>query len=402
MESSARSDGANGWREGSGSGPEPSPPSDGESSTGLRAEWISEEGRWRELEPQWDALIRGSATPSVFGTWAFLEACWTHFARPGGNDLAIVALLSGDTLVGAAPMRVSRGRQFGLPVRRLARLARWEADRVPALFCLGPREAECLRAFRDCLEAHADLWDYLGLVETDPQSSLMHELSAWAASTPWLREEVQSTAPSPYVDLSRGWEETQREFTKQRRAELRRSRRALDSAGPWDFEFVTGPEIAEALERYRELEARSWKRKAGQGIGKSDRELAFYRGVVPRLARDGRAQISFLRLAGRPIAGMIDFALGKTVWGSQKTYDSDHSRFSPGNFLEAAVLERWAREGARSYELQAQFLGDKGRWTRLSRPNVLFRTTQMRSLRHRLLFPRAWLPLRRLRRSAEP
>jgi hypothetical protein len=149
--------------------------------------------------------------------------------------------------------------------------------------------------------------------------------------------------------------------------------------------------MTEALARYVDVESRSWKPAAGQGIAKNERTLAFYRDLLPRLAREGRACISLLRLGDKRVAAMVDLVLGNTVWGAQKTYDKEVARLSAGNFLEALVLERWTRRGARSYELQAQYVSDKGRWTRLSHPNARITLYQLRSPRQYAVLPRAWL-----------
>lgn len=357
----------------------------------LRAEWIADERRWRELQPSWDDVVRRSSNPSIYATWAFSEACWTHFARPLGDELAVVALFDEGKLVGLAPFRIHRRRQLGLlTVRELTRLAAWESDRVPPLVCTAS-EAECARALSACLEAQASRWDSFRLLEADPEWEVVRHLRGWASQARGIRVLLEPTEPSPYLDLTPGWEAVLHAFSKVRRAELRRSQRALSAAGEWAFEVEEGDGMTEALARYVDVESRSWKPAAGQGIAKNERTLAFYRDLLPRLAREGRACISLLCLGDRRVAAMVDLVLGHTVWGAQKTYDQEVARFSPGNFLEALVLERWTKRGAHSYELQAQYVSDKGRWTRLSHPNARLTVYQLRSARQYAVLPRAWL-----------
>ncbi len=365
----------------------------------IRAEWIADERRWRELQPSWDDVVLRSSTPSIYATWAFVEACWTHFARPLGDSLAVVALFEGETLVGLAPFRIHRRRKLGFTVRELNRLAAWESDRVPPLLSVGP-EAAHARALSDCLAAQASRWDSIRLLETDPDWATVRRLLEWASTARALRTELEPTEPSPYLDLTPGWQAVLQTFSKVRRAELRRSERALNAAGGWAFEVEEHESVGEALASYLEVESRSWKPAAGQGVAKNERTLTFYRDLLPRLAAEGRTSIGFLRLGEKRIAAMVDLVLGNTVWGAQKTYDRELARLSPGNFLEALTLERWTKRGARSYELQAQYVSDKGRWTRLSHSNARLAIYQLRTLRQRVVFPRAWLRRRPVDRVA--
>ncbi len=356
----------------------------------LRTEWIGDEGRWRELQPSWDGVVLRSSMPSIYATWAYVDACWTHFARPLGDSLAVVALFDGEALVGLAPLRIHHRRRFGFTIRELNRLPAWESDRVPPLLSPGP-EAVHARSLCECLEAQADRWDSIRLLEADPDGVSVQHLREWAASARGLRLEVEPSEPSPYLDLTPGWQAVLQTFSKVRRAELRRSERALNAGGGWAFEVEEGEGIGEALASYVDVEARSWKPAAGQGVAKNQRTLAFYRDLLPRLAAEGRTSVSFLRHGDKRVAAMIDLVLGHTVWGAQKTYDRELARLSPGNFLERLTFERWTNGGARSYELQAQYVSDKGRWTRLSHGNARLAVYQLRTLRQRVMFPRVWL-----------
>jgi CelD/BcsL family acetyltransferase involved in cellulose biosynthesis len=350
-----------------------------------RHEWITEESRWRELRPQWDEMVRRSPVPSIYCTWSFLEASWVHFARPKGDRLAVIALFEGEKLAGAAPLRVRRHRILGLPVRRLIHLATREANRVPPLVGSGV-EAELAGALRTALEANPRHWDWIDLDDVDPDSVVVRCLGEWASGSGRHRLELVSQPPSPYLDLSEGWDAVRQGFGRHRRSELRHQLRLLDSAGEWRVEVQEGQSTAEILASYLEVEARSWKPAAGQGITRSQATQAFYRDLLPELGREGRAVASFLWLNGQRIAAMIEFVIDGTVWGVHKAYDAEAARFAPGNCLANMCLERWAKQGMKSYELLGLFLEDKSHWTHLSRPNTRLRIRQLRSLRQRLLF----------------
>jgi hypothetical protein len=323
----------------------------------LRVEWVTEESRWRELAPGWDELVAQSAEASIFATWTFLDACWTQFARPLGDRLAVAALFDGDRLVGAAPLRMSRRRRFGFPIRRLAQLGGWESDRAPFLFSAG-RDAEAIEALRASLEAQENAWDVLELREVDPESAAAGEILSWASARRGHQVALEPMPPSPYVDLSEGWEAARARFGRSLRKNLRRHLNELGDPSRWSFDVVEGAGIGSALEEYLVLEDRSWKGKASQGVGKNERNVLFYRHLLPRLAEKGRACVSFLRLGGR--------------------------------------------EGLTTFELQARFLESKRRWTPLVHANACLTVVQLRTLRHKLVFPGTWLRSLSLRRRAAP
>lgn len=367
----------------------------------LRVEWVTEESRWRELAPGWDELVAQSAEASIFATWTFLDACWTQFARPLGDRLAVAALFDGDRLVGAAPLRMSRRRRFGFPIRRLAQLGGWESDRAPFLFSAG-RDAEAIEALRASLEAQENAWDVLELREVDPESAAAGEILSWASARRGHQVALEPMPPSPYVDLSEGWEAARARFGRSLRKNLRRHLNELGDPSRWSFDVVEGAGIGSALEEYLVLEDRSWKGKASQGVGKNERNVLFYRHLLPRLAEKGRACVSFLRLGGRPLSGAIQWRFGPTATGAQVTYDATDARFSPGTVLKSLCIERAAREGLTTFELQARFLESKRRWTPLVHANACLTVVQLRTLRHKLVFPGTWLRSLSLRRRAAP
>jgi CelD/BcsL family acetyltransferase involved in cellulose biosynthesis/ribosomal protein S18 acetylase RimI-like enzyme len=355
--------------------------------TAVHARWIGDPEEWRAARGGWDDLVTGSERPSVFSTWDFLESCWLCFARPLGNRLAVVAAEDGGRAIAVAPLRVSRRRRFGIPLRRLSPLAAWESDRPPWILPRG-REKECARAILAVLQRQADRWDYFELDATDETGPLADAVREWARSWPGLRLLVDPAPPSPCIGLTAGTDPLAALAARSRKS-VRRCRRQLEERGPIALEVFEAPdEMERALAAYLDVEGRSWKRGAGQGVGKDRRNQAFYRALLPRLAAQGRAVVAFLRQGERRLAANIDFRLGSTVYGSQTTYDRDYARYSPGNVLMALALEWYAARGVSEYELFARFPENKRRWAgpAHARASVRLRVLQLEG-------PRRWLTL---------
>lgn len=371
-----------------------------DSQSGLDLEWIDDEERWRELRDVWEGLVAASETPSIFNTWDFLEASWEVFAKPSGNRLAILVLREHGAPLGFLPLRLIIGRRLGLPTYRLKRLASWETDRVPFAFPKG-REAECAEAVLRFLDDWRDRWDSLELREVAPDGGFLAALGGWVQGRSDLVLHEVEASPSPYVALEGSWEAYLSSLGATTRKGLRRRLKHLGELGPFAVKSFCEPaQIGIGLERYLEVEARSWKPEAGQGIGKNERNQAFYRRLLPRLAAQGRARVALLEQSDRFLAGLVELRLGGTAYASQTAFDRECAHHSPGFVLQALRLECSVQEGVKEYELFAKFLADKLRFTKRLRPSRDVVLLRWRGLRRRLLFTAG--RIRRLVRRPRP
>jgi CelD/BcsL family acetyltransferase involved in cellulose biosynthesis len=182
------------------------------------------------------------------------------------------------------------------------------------------------------------------------------------------------------------WDEYLQRLGTRTRKNVKRYLHQLEARGGYALEtFDRAEDMGRALDLYLDIEGRSWKRPAGQGIGKDARNEGFYRDLLPRLARSGRSAISFLRLRDRHIAALIEHSMNGVVYAAQTAFDDETAALSPGAALQALCLKRRIELGAREYELFAKFLKDKLRWTSHVRPNRDFVVEQHGRLRHKVL-----------------
>jgi CelD/BcsL family acetyltransferase involved in cellulose biosynthesis len=368
----------------------------------LNFEWIDRPERWLELREAWDDAVAASAGPSIFATFDFLEACWTHFARPYRNELAVLALWEGRRLAGFAPLRLSTRRVCGVPRRKLSMLSDWESDRAGFAFPAG-REKDCTVAMLRFLGEHRPRWDVLALRELTPDGGVAHALGEWCPGQEDLTLVGEDASPSPFVPLhGLTWDDYLQRLGARTRKNVKRYIHHLEDRGGYALEtFDTTEDMGRALDRYLDIEARSWKGPARQGIGKDARNEGFYRDLLPRLARRGRSAISFLRLGDRHIAALIEHTMNGVVYAPQTTFDDETAALSPGAALQALCLKRRMELGAREYELFAKFLKDKLRWTSHVRPNRDFVVEQHGRLRHKVLLAGRGI-LRQLRGGGGP
>ncbi len=368
----------------------------------LNFEWIDVPERWRELRGVWDDAVAASASPSIFATFDFLESSWTHFARPYRNELAVLALWDDGRLAGFAPLRLSTRRPYGIPLRTLAMLSDWESDRAGVAFPAG-KEKDCTVAMLRFLREHKRRWDVLKLRELAPDGGVALGLGEWCPEHEDLALLREDASPSPFVPMEGlTWDQYLSRLGARTRKNVKRYLHHLEARGGYALEtFDRAEDMGRALDLYLAIEGRSWKRRAGQGIGKDARNEGFYRDLLPRLARRGWTSVSFLRFRDRHIAALIEHTMNGVVYAPETTFDDETAHLSPGATLQALCLKRRMELGAREYELFAMFLKDKLRWTSHVRHNRDFIVEQRGGLRNKIVFAGRGI-LRQLRSVGGP
>ena len=78
----------------------------------MRVVQIQSETELQGLKPAWDALLRESASNTIFLTWEWVTAWWSAYGKPG--ELRILAAFDDrDVLRGIAPLRCGTARRYG-------------------------------------------------------------------------------------------------------------------------------------------------------------------------------------------------------------------------------------------------------------------------------------------------
>lgn len=146
------------------------------------------------------------------------------------------------------------------------------------------------------------------------------------------------------IDIDHDWSAYERSWTKNHRRQMKRVERVAEEEGgatlvvhrriePHDLELL--------LRRGFAVEDASWKGRAGSSVLKTPVALAHYIEQAQQIATWGDVQLTFLELAGRPIA----FEYGwncKGVYHSFKVgYDEAYAKLSPGQLLRYRLLRQF-------------------------------------------------------------
>jgi CelD/BcsL family acetyltransferase involved in cellulose biosynthesis len=303
-----------------------------------RIEWITEPGRFAELEEEWDRLAARQPTP--FGRHAWFWAWWEAFGA--GGQLSVCAVWRGQRLVAALPLW-----RRGGALRVMANV-HTPVLQVPACDHRA-REA----AFAAALRAAP------GALEVEALASTDTALPALARDSRGARRValVESLHTSPIIDLKDDFAAYARLHpTRVRKlAKLGRKMRRDHEAEVMLLEAPAGLEGLEGeLDRAFELEAAGWKGAAGTAIVSAEETARFYRSVAGAYQRLGELRLSTITLDGELAAFDLCLLHANRLWTLKGSYNESFGRLSPGMVLLLWEIERSFALGLEAVEL----LGD--------------------------------------------
>jgi hypothetical protein len=266
----------------------------------------------------------------VFYEPAFALAAQPVFGRDVGATL-VWSCGSTRRLLGLFPARIERYR-YGLP---WPIVVGWINPYGPLGVPLVDREAgeAVLGAW---LEQMASRRPRLLLLPMFPQEGEL----AWAFDAALARRGGASVAFALHerallAPAGERADYVERALPRKKLKELGRQLRRLGDDGAvtrditWDVARDPAA-VGAALADFLTLEEAGWKGRAGTAAARSPEIRALLQAAVSALAREGKAEIMRLMLAGRAIAALIVLRSGDTAWCWKIAYDEQHARASPG------------------------------------------------------------------------
>jgi CelD/BcsL family acetyltransferase involved in cellulose biosynthesis len=300
----------------------------------------------RALAPHWDRLASRFSTPLLTHDW-FVSAAESFHSR---DRIAVFVRKSGDDVVAIAPML--ERRRFGL--RSLEIIGCDQLGEPSGLLYERPSDLRCI------LEEIASQ----GLpVSIDRVSDpvLVAELSAIEGGT--AGELLSSVATSPWIRIGGPWKAYYETITSKWRSAQRRAAKKAESEGAVAFDFFSpgAGEFRELMERFVEVEGRSWKSRLGTALKTNDRLRTFFERYGGASAAKGIARFAFMRIGEKPVAAQFAVEYGRRHWLLKIGYDEQYSHCSPGILLMYAALERAFDAGLEAFE----FLGSNEGWIQI-------------------------------------
>jgi len=124
-----------------------------------------------------------------------------------------------------------------------------------------------------------------------------------------------------------------------RRKDLRRRERRLSEQGAVEWQATHGTDLSnEHIERFLALEHTGWKGNYGTSLRSQSADAAFFRELIRRMARAGRAVITELRVADEVIASTSNLVSGNAAFAFKLGWHADYKKMAPGILNEIELV----------------------------------------------------------------
>jgi hypothetical protein len=341
-----------------------------------------------ELAPYADAWER--LTDGVpFRSWTWLCHWWRHYGPRNSHEarqvrLAVLCVFDdSETLVGVAPWYVESSSLQGRVLRPLG--SGKVCSEYLSVLCDRAQEEPVVEALAEHLVCSAFdnspgalHWDMLDWDSVDGEDCVVARLMEHL-------EKAGCTVdrrPGPCcwrLDLPTTWESYVASMGKSQRRTVRRLEREMSEADDLVLHSTLQPgELPRAMDILVDLHQRRRKMLGDEGCFASERFLGFYRDVVPELFRQGRVQIHWLELGGKPIAAEYQLLGNGVIYVYQAGVDPDAMEHEPGNMINVAILRRAIEQGFRAYDFLRGDEQYKSRFRAQPRPSVDYRVAPRR------------------------
>jgi hypothetical protein len=348
-----------------------------------------------ELAPyadDWESLSGGVP----FRSWTWLCHWWRHYgpqneAESLHSRLAVLCVFDdSDTLVGIAPWYIDTSVRHGRVLRPLG--SGKVCSEYLSVLCHRALEEPVMDALAEYLlqNTHDDRpdtlhWDLLNWDSVDVEdrvvTGLVERLDK-AGCTVDRRPGMSCWR----LELPTSWESYVASLGKSQRRTVRRLEREMAQADNLVLHTTTQPdELPQAMDILVNLHQRRRKMLGEEGCFASERFMKFYRDVVPELLRQGRVQLHWLELGGKPIAAEYQLLGNGIVYVYQAGVDPDAMEHEPGNLINLKILRQAIEHGIRAYDFLRGDEQYKARFGAEPRPSTDYRIVPCRAvaqLRH--------------------
>jgi Acetyltransferase (GNAT) domain len=144
------------------------------------------------------------------------------------------------------------------------------------------------------------------------------------------------------IDLRGAFKDYWQQRSKKLQQNIRRYFNRLNKNNlNYRLNIVSNPEdLLQALDRYGDLETKSWKGQIGTAIHSRNEQGRFYSNILRSFASSGQAEIIELYLDGQLAASRINILNQNMLITLKTTYDENLANYAPGRLLLYLLIER--------------------------------------------------------------
>jgi CelD/BcsL family acetyltransferase involved in cellulose biosynthesis len=327
------------------------------------------------LQSDWDRLYRESGRePSVSYAWS-RAIIRNHLA--GRDNWFIVVLKRGDRIAGIVPMMTNRERLFGRPIVTLQPVQ--EKNNTHSDLLLADHSRELLLGWLDALVSQKGRWDLLRMTRLLEHSPLAERLTQEVNGRRQLGCRWRLERPSFYLKLPASYAEYLSLRSGKLRNYLKRAEKKLAAEGAVDFVRVRNEaEFQQHYEHLLSIERDSWKHEHGTAISAVSHQEGFYRDLAEVALQSGMLHLTFLRVAGVPIAYNLGLVSGDCYFYLKTSYRQQYRAHGAASIGRARLVEQVIAEGCTALDFPGEPYEWEQQWTddvRWHRSLLLFNGT---------------------------
>lgn len=310
----------------------------------VTVEHVDHAGKLSEYRADWSRLSADALQPNVLLDPAFAYPALSHLESGNRVEFTLIWLATNSKeaqkrqLIGLFPTTTFRYR-WGLPIRGMRA---WEHihsfQTTPLLDKTHARIAA--QSFFHALKSDTTRPRFL-LYQLLPKGTVWEIFKQAFAQNDIRFDEHENRERAMLKPESDDGEAYLRQsLGKKRSKEYRRLLNRLGDSGAVEFRTADNPiYIANAAERFLELEARGWKGKRHSAFNSSASGQSFFRETVADLSLTGNCAITELTLGDQVLASVAIVTSGRQSWMWKIAYDESYARFSPGVLLVLEVTK---------------------------------------------------------------
>jgi hypothetical protein len=197
-------------------------------------------------------------------------------------------------------------------------------------------------------------------------------------------------------DSEKSIEKFSKALKRQFRQELKRRLARLKEQGEVEFVTTRGYQ-ADLMQKYFELEARSWKGRGGTAITNDPNVAGLHNDFARATAANDALFIYELKFKGKTIAMILSITYGRKTFFWKTSFNEEYKRFAPGNLLLKKVLDDCIRNGSWEFDMLCPASDYKKVWESGEYEHVAFYVFQ-RGLIGSLLWKWKFAVISRLRK----
>ena len=359
----------------------------------VTVEVVTDPAALEQIKGEWGTLLLKGHTRTVELSYEWQMTFWKNFhngkSSNGGKSsgqypkLFVLVARNADTLVGIAPMKISRSWKKGFPGRVLEFIAALESNYQD--FIVDPDAPGVLQAMIDCLIANKKQWDMMHLRHV-PETSPTLEFLTNSGFCRWCHRRVIQRKRTVSLTIASTWDEFSNTISGRARWKIRNRTKKLAKVGDIrTFHCSTENEFLAHMPKFFELHRKRWNETGSPSNFNDHRYCSFYLDVIPQLFPKKQVDLYVMEAGETTLAMIFSFLLQNNYLTQLTIYDTDFEKNSPSIIVQDRLVEE-SFDG----EIEVLDFGDhyafKEMWARESSYKVSMEFYPRKTVRSLLLY----------------